>query len=67
MLQLCYSADDSDSLRCTAMPSFGNTDISHNNKYYLFQITVETKLGKAIYRQIDQSGNWFRDQYYYKH
>ncbi len=49
------------------MPSFGNTDISHNNKYYLFQITVETKLGKAIYRQIVQSGNWFRDQYYYKH
>lgn len=48
------------------MPSFGNTDISHNNKYYLFQITVETKLGKAIYMQTDQSGNWFRDQYYYQ-
>lgn len=26
-----------------------------------------TKLGKAIYRQIDQSNNWFRDWYYYQH
>lgn len=26
-----------------------------------------TKLGKSIYRQIDQSNNWFRDWYYYQH